>query len=288
MKISVALATFNGEKYIKEQLQSILSQQLPVDEVVISDDGSSDSTPEIIKDFIKDNELENWSFSVNEKNLGYAQNFIHTIKKTTGDIVFLCDQDADLWMIHTDIDLIDGQGTVIANHYEKLKEGLHILGFDEFARRLNYCGMASAFKSELRDAIDKYDLSEIPTHDWILSAIACIEGGFATRDLVLTYRRKHENNAELRQKVEKATREDRIEYIKKYNLFYTSLVNILSANGKKNNEYITWLRKRIDLNAKRIKFLEERDIIPFIMLIREIDSFPSKQSFGSEIRYYFR
>ena len=234
MKISVALATFNGEKYIKEQLQSILSQQLPVDEVVISDDGSSDSTPEIIKDFIKDNELENWSFSVNEKNLGYAQNFIHTIKKTTGDIVFLCDQDdiwlpektksihdmflesPDLWMIHTDIDLIDGQGTVIANHYEKLKEGLHILGFDEFARRLNYCGMASAFKSELRDAIDKYDLSEIPTHDWILSAIACIEGGFATRDLVLTYRRKHENNAELRQKVEKATREDRIEYIKKF------------------------------------------------------------------------
>ena len=52
MKISVAMATYNGEKYIKEQLQSILQQTMPVDEIIISDDGSSDATLVYIDEFI--------------------------------------------------------------------------------------------------------------------------------------------------------------------------------------------------------------------------------------------
>ncbi|WP_201319173.1 glycosyltransferase [Paenibacillus sp. EPM92] len=51
MKISVALCTFNGEKYIKDQLQSILNQTYKVDEIVITDDGSTDNTIRVIKNF---------------------------------------------------------------------------------------------------------------------------------------------------------------------------------------------------------------------------------------------
>ena len=65
--ISVCIATYNGEKFIEKQLQSILDQTLSVDEVIICDDRSTDNTPNIIEDFIKKNGLEDsWSFSVNE------------------------------------------------------------------------------------------------------------------------------------------------------------------------------------------------------------------------------
>ena len=98
MKVSLAMATYNGANYITEQLESILRQTVAVDEVVICDDVSKDETVELVKTFIKKNQLEGkWSIEVNEGNLGYGSNFIHAVRKTTGDFVFFCDQD-DIWV----------------------------------------------------------------------------------------------------------------------------------------------------------------------------------------------
>lgn len=93
--VSVALCTYNGERFLEEQLDSIAMQSRMPDEVVVGDDGSSDSTLEI---------LERWKQSVpfsvrierNERNLGYAKNFESTLSRCTGDIVFPSDQD-DWW-----------------------------------------------------------------------------------------------------------------------------------------------------------------------------------------------
>ena len=82
--ISIAMTTYNGEKFVIKQLQSLLNQTLQPDEVIIHDDRSSDSTPELVQKFIKENNLTNWHFSVNEKNLGYKQNFYETIKQHIG------------------------------------------------------------------------------------------------------------------------------------------------------------------------------------------------------------
>ena len=95
-KISVALTTFNGEKYIEKQLKSLLFQQRPIDEVIIVDDASSDKTVVIVDEFIKKNNLLNWHLYVNNENIGFLKNFKNAIEKTTGDIIFLCDQD-DIW-----------------------------------------------------------------------------------------------------------------------------------------------------------------------------------------------
>ena len=98
MKISVAMATYNGEKYIVEQLDSIRNQTRPADEVVICDDCSTDRTVEIVNRFICEHNLEEkWRIEVNERNLGYASNFIGALRKTTGDYIFFCDQD-DIWV----------------------------------------------------------------------------------------------------------------------------------------------------------------------------------------------
>lgn len=96
--ISVALATYNGEKYITEQLESILFQTCPADEVIITDDGSKDGTVARIQAFIAQHNLtEKWFVYQNETNLGFAENFRKAINLTKGDLIFFSDQD-DIWM----------------------------------------------------------------------------------------------------------------------------------------------------------------------------------------------
>lgn len=97
MKISVAMASYNGEKYIEEQLDSIISQTMPVDEIIICDDKSKDNTVKVVEEFISKKGMSDIiNISVNEENLGYASNFIRAVRKTTGDLIFFCDQD-DIW-----------------------------------------------------------------------------------------------------------------------------------------------------------------------------------------------
>lgn len=93
LKISVCLASYNGEKYIKEQLDSILPQLSQNDEVIISDDGSTDKTIDVVRNF---NDLR---IKIVENNLGkgYSRNFENAINNASGEYIFLSDQD-DFWM----------------------------------------------------------------------------------------------------------------------------------------------------------------------------------------------
>lgn len=95
MKISIAMATYNGAKYLKEQLDSFVVQTLLPDELVVCDDGSKDETVEILQSFA---ELAPFDVHIhcNPKNLGYAQNFNRALSLCSGEMVFLSDQD-DVW-----------------------------------------------------------------------------------------------------------------------------------------------------------------------------------------------
>lgn len=98
MKTSVAIATYNGEKYILEQFDSILHQTQAVDEVIICDDCSQDTTVHLINHYIIQHALgDTWKLYVNEHNLGYGENFKKAAYLCTGDIIFFCDQD-DIWV----------------------------------------------------------------------------------------------------------------------------------------------------------------------------------------------
>ena len=95
MRISIAMATYNGAAHIQQQLESFLSQTYPPDEVVVCDDCSTDETIEILESF-----RENAPFTVaiqrNEKNLGYTKNFEKALQNCSGELIFLSDQD-DVW-----------------------------------------------------------------------------------------------------------------------------------------------------------------------------------------------
>lgn len=95
MKLSVAICIFNGEKYIKEQLESILHQTMVIDEIVICDDGSKDRTLEIITQIQENNPNKIFLYN-NEENLGSTKNFEKAITLCSGDYIFLSDQD-DIW-----------------------------------------------------------------------------------------------------------------------------------------------------------------------------------------------
>lgn len=91
--ISVCVATYNGEKYIEQQLRSIVRQLSVDDEVIVSDDGSSDKTIEIVEKLRKEYQQIHM---VKGPKKGYASNFGYALSLAKGDIVFLSDQD-DIW-----------------------------------------------------------------------------------------------------------------------------------------------------------------------------------------------
>lgn len=95
MKVSVALCSYNGERYIKDQIYSILNQTHTPDEIVVCDDCSTDNTVGIIKEIIEKSEVV-FRIVENEANIGFVRNFQKCISLASGDIVFLSDQD-DVW-----------------------------------------------------------------------------------------------------------------------------------------------------------------------------------------------
>lgn len=130
MRISVALCTYNGEKYLPQQLDSLLWQERPPDRIVIRDDVSTDGTWNLLEAFAAQARLSGIDVDLqrNAGNLGYVRNFEQALKAADGDLVFLCDQD-DVWhaekirrmadefegrprlaLLHTDALLIDGNG----------------------------------------------------------------------------------------------------------------------------------------------------------------------------------
>jgi glycosyltransferase involved in cell wall biosynthesis len=94
MKVSVALATYNGEKYLSEQLESLARQITLPDELVVADDGSGDHTCEIIEDFRMHAPFP--VHVISGQHLGYVSNFFRAIAACRGEVIALCDQD-DIW-----------------------------------------------------------------------------------------------------------------------------------------------------------------------------------------------
>ena len=151
--LSVALCTYNGERYVREQVESILNQTIPVDEIVVCDDGSVDNTLSIIEELCTHTSV-NIRIYRNEKNIGVSNNFQKAIDLCKGEIVFFSDQD-DVWLpekvetivdyffhhpelqvVFSDAILIDAVGAPIKN----IKKRLWDYTFHTSYRRLFDCG----------------------------------------------------------------------------------------------------------------------------------------------------
>lgn len=125
-RISVVMATYNGERFIAQQLDSILNQTTPPDEIIIADDGSTDGTIAIAEEYRSRHPII--KVTRNSRNLGVNANFLKAIEASTGDFIFTSDQD-DLWrhdkinkmvqmwkgesLLYSDAQVIDQEGRII-------------------------------------------------------------------------------------------------------------------------------------------------------------------------------
>lgn len=222
-RISIAMTTYCGEKYIEKQLRSLLSQKRQADEVIIIDDCSKDRTAQIVCDFISQNDLINWHFEVNDKNLGFIRNFKRAISMTTGNIVFLCDQD-DIWnddklkiieklflenpdacAVNGSFTFIDGndvpidvrqeQGT--SNNgliFKELQDGeLCKFSEDEILRGNITPGCITAFSGELREYYLEHTSLLLP-HDFEINIYAAKKDGLYFYNKSLISYRIHDSN----------------------------------------------------------------------------------------------
>lgn len=201
-KVSVAMATYNGARFVREQLESFANQTVLPDEIVVGDDTSSDDTIAVIEEFAR-----NAPFAVrvqrNPENYGYTRNFCETIQRCTGDIIFLSDQD-DFWLpdkVDRCVQALQQPGALLVTHDARLADGslnptdmtmysqLRAVG-DADPASLNY-GCCIAFNGYLAEFVSP---PPYEYHDMWLAVIAARMGGRVFIDEPLILFRRHGGN----------------------------------------------------------------------------------------------
>lgn len=201
-KISVCMATYNGEMYIREQIESILSQLSESDELVISDDGSTDGTVKIVNSFT-DRRIK---LIFNTHKHGFIGNFENALRHVNGYYIFLSDQD-DIWkpnkvecvlnwlakydlVIHN-AELINGTGQPIGKNYY---DCMHT--HDSFVANLirpRYLGCCMAFNKKVLDIALPF-VSQYRGHDYWIGCVASLYFKTVFIDDVLISYRRHGGN----------------------------------------------------------------------------------------------
>lgn len=224
LSVSVALCTYNGSAFLEEQLRSILDQTLRPGEIVVSDDGSTDESPELVHRVFGAWQARNPGVDVtlrvlrNAAPLGVTANFEQALSACTGDLVALSDQD-DVWhperlerivsvfgdrpglrLLHTDARLVDADGNPLGTTL------LHTLGVSADDRRAVHAG--SAVDALLRrnivtgaTTVVRRDLVECArpfpaawVHDEWLAMVAAASGEMDLLDDALVDYRQHDGN----------------------------------------------------------------------------------------------
>ena len=203
--ISIAMATWNGAAYLPEQLDSLARQELLPSELVVRDDGSTDSTLEVLAEF-----AERAPFPVhitsNPRNLGVRSTFEEAISLCTGDIIFLCDQD-DYWAPEKIRRVVqafesDPRTMVVLNDKRIADEQLNpseatVLGNMRRAGTPDVsfiAGCCSAYRREWLPVALPIPAG-LPYHDWWIAALAHQLGVSEILDEPLQLYRRHESNA---------------------------------------------------------------------------------------------
>lgn len=206
MNVSIAMATYNGAKYVRQQLLSIAQQSFLPSELVVSDDGSSDETLEVVREFAR-----SAPFVVkilrNPTNIGYTQNFGIALSHCTGGIVFLSDQD-DCWLpnkieVMLGYFAVESRIDLLIHDLEYCKEDLTPTGQTKIQRlqgvvevNRNYVvGMATAMRTGfLKHCLP---IPNVPgmAHDVWLHTCASALGRKRVIPEVLALYRRHSSNA---------------------------------------------------------------------------------------------
>lgn len=294
MKTSVVISTYNGKKYIEEQLDSIRLQTRPVDQVLIFDDGSNDGTPRLISDYLEKHQLENWQIKVNQVNKGWRRNFMEGMWAAEGEIVFPCDQD-DIWdpqKVEKMANLLEQNDdiSVLVSTYEEFfpdgkkrlgpwadrKEVFPVqLGKDYMVVPLPGCAFAIR-RSELN--ISQKYWQEGFAHDDLLWRLGLFDQSLYVLPEPLINWRKHYDSAFAKEARGLKSINAKIEWLKSTKMFNDALSQYLQQDIKND------IANRLDVINKnnqwlnlRLRFYESKDILAGLKLIRYWSYYPRKR-----------
>lgn len=201
--ISVCMATYNGAKYIQEQVDSILAQLGPRDELVVSDDGSTDATLAILGGY-EDPRIKIFD---NHNRKGVVGNFENAIKQASGDYIFLSDQDdiwlpgkvdacvealADVDLVMHDAQIIDQKGRVVVDSFFALRGSG--AGYWKNLYRNSYLGCCLAFRKQVLDYVLPMP-KRVAMHDIWIGLLVSKRGRVALLGEPFLHYRRHGANA---------------------------------------------------------------------------------------------
>lgn len=284
LKISVVIATYNGQKFLLEQLNSIKNQSREPNEVIIQDDNSTDGTAEMISNYIKTNNLTNWKLIINNHNMGWRKNFISVLQKATGDIIFLSDQD-DIWY-STKIDLMtkefekndnikvlssdyeemihDGGRSFPLQKYSYIKEydSDHILFRKKNSFQLRPGNTYAVRKSFISPIVDFFYLNPNVPHDSSIQYVAYLYDGLYNYPFKVGIWRKWGGSSFEREYTTKKTKAYKSKLIDATN-YYQGYLDRYSSMKNYINE-----KKVIKLDSNEYKLIEN-NICKFERIIEE-------------------
>jgi glycosyltransferase involved in cell wall biosynthesis len=208
--VSVVLGTYNGEKYLKEQIDSILQQTYSNIELVVTDDCSTDNTPTILREFA--DRHENVRVYFNEKNLGFVRNFEKAVQQAQGKYIAFSDQD-DIWLpekiqrlvdnignntlIYSDSAYMDADGRLTGkklSDYRNWIIGKNLYAMDSDS--IWVTGHAMMFRRELVGSALPFPTSPYISHDVWMAYIAMLKGTISfVPDALVLYRQHGRNTA---------------------------------------------------------------------------------------------
>jgi glycosyltransferase involved in cell wall biosynthesis len=221
--VSVVMCTYNGAAFIQDQLDSILAQTYPINELLIFDDGSTDGTTSIISEYCKKHAVIR--FSQNPVNIGYNQNFEQAMKAASSEVIAIADQD-DYWhsekiarmiaawkentlLIYCDSYRFNGNipMNAVPNPIYRRFEGAD-------ARKLflynTISGHAMLIKRRLLDI--SLPFKEKTIYDWWMGIVAACNGGVSYVPESLVYQRVHKKNSTINIEKTRSRQEARLFY----------------------------------------------------------------------------
>lgn len=216
-KVEILLATYNGEKYIREQLDSILNQDYENWIVRVSDDGSTDRTYEILSEY-KEKYPDKFIIETRQKGYGKAKlNFSYLIKQSTEKYVMCCDQD-DFWLpnkisltlqamkksedngipvlIHTDLKVVDADLNVLSESFFEHSNFRKTFRYRDILIQNHVTGCTMMMNRPLIELMNKeQDYENILMHDWLAAVLATSMGKVAFVDCPTMLYRQHSVNS---------------------------------------------------------------------------------------------
>ena len=279
-KIDVLLATYNGEKYLKEQIDSILNQTYQNINLIISDDYSTDGTREILKGYEQKDERIKVYYQ--EKNQGYIKNFEFLLKQVTSDIYMLSDQD-DVWLpekIEKSYETLKNENAdLVFGDLEVVDENLNTIypSFNKFmlldrkikkyinTYKLNYlyncitgCTIMSK-KKFIEKVLPFPSTTKYMLHDYWLGIIVSIEGKLAYIPEKYIKYRQHGNNQIGTDKI--SHKFNKFEQVR--NLFIDVKLGVFGAYLDNNKKFPKELQKLNNDAYKYFKTLSQKKYFNF-------------------------